>query len=218
MANQNHTTKQSSYTSSYRQAFWLVFSALLLATIAQVTQTPDLLPLSGLATGGMLVLIIVYFAIIRPRMLADAVHFHKDTPQIQRKYITDDEQIMNVFWRDALKDMPCGHYVYIIRDIDLTGAYKIGRTRYPSQRMFDFGVKLPFEFAIVRIIPCEDSYALERQLHQHFANKRTRGEWFALDADDIAWIKQITDHEPEEYYDYEEKTADGKWVGRNYTP
>jgi hypothetical protein len=35
-------------------------------------------------------------------------------------------------------------------------------------------------------IPAEEAH--ERQLHEHFDEKRKRGEWFELSNDDLAWI------------------------------
>lgn len=96
-------------------------------------------------------------------------------------------------WMDALPFMR-GHrggYVYIIRDIDVTGFYKIGKTNQPSRRLNEFIAQYPFRFVVSHIIVCRDMTAVETLLHRHFANKRARGEWFALDAGDVAWIRQL---------------------------
>lgn len=96
-------------------------------------------------------------------------------------------------WMDALPFMR-GHrggYVYIIRDIDVTGFYKIGKTNQPSRRLNEFVAQYPFRFMVSHIIVCRDMTAVETLLHRHFAGKRTRGEWFSLTSEDVRWIKQM---------------------------
>lgn len=83
---------------------------------------------------------------------------------------------------------PNGKYVYVLRDIDLTGYCKIGRSAALTGRLLDFGVKLPFRVHIVTLIPCDDEVALETLLHGTFRHRRVRGEWFALQDVDIAWL------------------------------
>lgn len=87
--------------------------------------------------------------------------------------------------------------VYLIRDLDVTGYTKIGRTNDLHSRLRHFGAKLPFRFQIVHIIKTDTSHAIERQLHLQFASKRVnRSEWFTLDAADVAWIKAISNNAP----------------------
>ncbi len=83
-----------------------------------------------------------------------------------------------------------GH-VYLLRSS--TGYYKIGRTKYPHDRLATFSVKLPFEVEYEHVILCSDMYKLERDLHNKFADKRVNGEWFELNADDVAYIKSLED-------------------------
>lgn len=83
---------------------------------------------------------------------------------------------------------PYGQYCYLIQDASVTRFFKIGRTNNPGHRMTDFGVLLPFKISIVHIIPCQDSHALESQLHQKYRNRRVRGEWFALTNEDVSEI------------------------------
>lgn len=82
-----------------------------------------------------------------------------------------------------------GH-VYLIQSP--TGAYKIGRTTDPADRLRTFNVKLPFEVEYVCVIATDDMYALERQLHSKFAAKRVNGEWFILSPDDVEYIKGLS--------------------------
>jgi predicted GIY-YIG superfamily endonuclease len=81
-------------------------------------------------------------------------------------------------------------YVYLLEVPD--GNWKIGYTVNPKSRHKTFNVKLPFKVKpFEHIIQTPDMKKLERELHQHFATKRVAGEWFALDANDIAYIKKL---------------------------
>jgi len=95
--------------------------------------------------------------------------------------VTVIERYIEAYQWEALPklDEPAG-YVYVIQDVSNTWQYKIGRTNYPKRRINTFGVTLPFETEVVAILQTEDATALERELHQHFANDRQRGEWFDL--------------------------------------
>lgn len=87
-------------------------------------------------------------------------------------------------------DRPPG-YVYVIKSP--TGAYKIGRTIDPDNRLKTFSVKLPFEVEYLYVIPTCDPRGLEGELHNKFKDKRINGEWFSLDDDDLAffgWLKE----------------------------
>lgn len=96
----------------------------------------------------------------------------------------------HAYWLSRIPLMQKGEYVYCIRDITLTGYYKIGHTNQPTARMHRFEVKLPINTHIVHIIHCSDRIAMERHLHHVFADNRRRGEWFDLDDQDIALIKR----------------------------
>jgi hypothetical protein len=81
-------------------------------------------------------------------------------------------------------------YVYLIQSP--TGAYKIGRTKHPEQRMKTFGVQLPFEVEFLCMIETTKMRLLERELHEKFESKRVNGEWFALEPSDVDYIKGLS--------------------------
>lgn len=85
---------------------------------------------------------------------------------------------------------PAG-YVYLVREKS-EGYFKIGRTRKPQDRMATFDVKLPLIVGYICLIPSENMRALESALHRRFASKRVNGEWFALDAEDVAHIISLS--------------------------
>lgn len=95
----------------------------------------------------------------------------------------------HIDWVNRIPAMPIGEYVYIIQDITLTGWYKIGHTNNPMKRLVRFEVTLPINLNVVHIITCEDRRQLERLLHHKYADKRQRGEWFALSANDVEYLK-----------------------------
>lgn len=82
-------------------------------------------------------------------------------------------------------------YVYILKDIDVTGYYKIGMTRHPYTRMKEFGVKLPFRTELIQVIETDNPEVLERSLHYKYRKQRIRGEWFKLTPKNIAYIKSL---------------------------
>lgn len=78
-------------------------------------------------------------------------------------------------------------YVYVVKSP--TGYYKIGRTKSPEDRLKTFEVKLPFEVEYVHLISTSDMVSTESDIHKYFAAKRTNGEWFALDEQDLAILQ-----------------------------
>jgi hypothetical protein len=80
-------------------------------------------------------------------------------------------------------------YVYMLAGGEY---YKIGCTNSVDKRLTQIVPKLPFEVQIVHLLEVPDMYRAEADLHRKFSDKRTNGEWFALDADDVAWFKAQT--------------------------
>jgi hypothetical protein len=96
------------------------------------------------------------------------------------------------WWRGALKRRagqfePEG-YVYLL---DGGGFFKIGRKTRPDRRIEQMAIQLPWRVSVEHLIGCEDHSEAERALHEKFAAKRTNGEWFELNDEEIAWIKSI---------------------------
>lgn len=85
--------------------------------------------------------------------------------------------------------MNIGGYVYILRGE--RGAYKIGRTKDPENRLKTFSVKLSFEVEYVHVIPCEDERLVEAYFHEVCNPIRINGEWFALEERHVRALKSI---------------------------
>jgi len=78
-------------------------------------------------------------------------------------------------------------YVYLIKS---DRYYKIGLTRRdPDVRLKE--ITTPKGTTLIHIIETTDPEGLEQFLHKEFKEKRAEREWFKLDAEDIAWIKQL---------------------------
>lgn len=79
-------------------------------------------------------------------------------------------------------------YVYFVQEY-MNGSFKIGKTKNLEKRMNVFGVKLPFENKLIFLIKTGNHHQTEAAFHKHFSAKRLEGEWFALNKEDLAWIK-----------------------------
>lgn len=77
-------------------------------------------------------------------------------------------------------------YVYLFQGTgEFQQYYKIGRTTDLSNRSKQLGTKLPFEIKLIHTIFSFDSIEAEKYWHNEFKSKRSNGEWFVLDKDDI---------------------------------
>ena len=79
-------------------------------------------------------------------------------------------------------------FVYLIRS---QYGFKIGKTVNMKSRTRLFAVKLPFPISVEHFSWFENYSEAERAQHELFRRKRLEGEWFNLDAADIAHIKTL---------------------------
>ena len=70
-------------------------------------------------------------------------------------------------------------YVYFIKE-HFSGTVKIGKSKELKTRLEHFGVKLPFDWDVLKTIKSADYSLTETLLHRKYADKRVNGEWFAL--------------------------------------
>lgn len=88
--------------------------------------------------------------------------------------------------KDVLKSFGCleketSGYIYLMHTKG-TSLYKIGRSYDPSKREYQLNTtKSPFEVELLKKIKTRNSVQAETILHNYFASKRKRGEWFDLD-------------------------------------
>lgn len=84
-----------------------------------------------------------------------------------------------------------GGYVYLLKADN--GLYKIGRSKSLDARIKQLGLILPYELELALVIETIDTTKLEQELHDHFADKRKRGEWFELDESDLCYLAEIAE-------------------------
>jgi hypothetical protein len=83
--------------------------------------------------------------------------------------------------------------IYVIAADAPTGRiYKIGRTTNLKSRLNDLQTTCPYPLSVVVQYQSECCGNEEKGLHIYFADKRLRGEWFALNLDDIAFIQSFS--------------------------
>ncbi|ANU16429.1 hypothetical protein BBI11_04870 [Planococcus maritimus] len=102
-------------------------------------------------------------------------------------YEPNQEQLQKVMTSPDVPGKAPG-YVYFVQE-QMNGSFKIGKTKHVERYMNLFVVKLPFENKLIHLIKSGDHHQTKAAFHQHFKNKRLEGEWFALNQDDVAWLK-----------------------------
>lgn len=105
----------------------------------------------------------------------------------QRKHAISRERLDPIEVVGEPTNAPRGGYVYILQS-----AYgcKVGRTRNMPSRMRAFGVKLPILYTIPLCAWFDDHVEAESAYHRRFSEKRINGEWFSLQEEDIALIRE----------------------------
>ena len=83
---------------------------------------------------------------------------------------------------------PAGGFVYVLREP--FGRVKIGMTQHVKQRFDQLNTASAYDLEIVIVLESENALQVERYLQRRFAAKRVRLEWFDLDTEDIAYIRQ----------------------------
>lgn len=80
-----------------------------------------------------------------------------------------------------------GGFVYIVTDGN--GHYKIGYTTNLAQRLSALNMGLPTEMTVEIAYHSEHCQREEAKWHKRFADKRLKGEWFTLTAEDLTAIR-----------------------------
>jgi hypothetical protein len=80
-------------------------------------------------------------------------------------------------------------YVYILKASN--GLYKIGHTESLNVRINKLRHTYEYQFELIHVIEAFSRYRVERYLHERFADKRVKQEWFALTDDDVKTLMQF---------------------------
>lgn len=97
-------------------------------------------------------------------------------------------------------------YVYLMEDLR-NKSFKIGKSKTPGKRERTLQSEVP-QIVIRFSIPAEETH--EKELHEHFNEKRIRGEWFALSEADLVWIVSFLKSKG----DTSRAFVDFEWIGR----
>lgn len=84
-------------------------------------------------------------------------------------------------------------YIYLVQ---AGGRYKIGKATDVAKRIKSLQTGSAEAIRLIHSIPTQRVELAEKQLHARFKAKRERGEWFDLDAEDVAWLCALTTFEP----------------------
>lgn len=85
---------------------------------------------------------------------------------------------------------PAPGYIYVIHG-EGTPWYKIGLSTKPNVRLRQLGARGPFVHRLLHCFAVEDMLGVEQTLHTFFAHKRAQGEWFKLNAEDVAMVRGL---------------------------
>jgi len=80
-------------------------------------------------------------------------------------------------------------FVYMVRE-QHSKYYKIGKTFDVPRRHREIALELPGDMKKIHSIRTDDPTGIESYWHKRFENKRVKGEWFALTAEDIRAFKR----------------------------
>lgn len=81
-------------------------------------------------------------------------------------------------------------YIYLIYG-EGTAWHKIGHSATPTVRLKQLGTQGPFVHRLIHSFAVDDMVSAESALHSYFAKKRAEGEWFQLNADDVAMFTRL---------------------------
>lgn len=81
--------------------------------------------------------------------------------------------------------------VYLLR---VGNSYKIGCSKNPDKRIRQLQTGSSASIQCAHLLPTNYYQQIESQLHAKFADKRDIGEWFHLEAEDVAYIRSLNEN------------------------
>ena len=118
--------------------------------------------------------------------LAQAVQvITRENPSARRmlsESITDHMEVLKAYQCMDVTELDSDKYVYVIKNL-ATGAYKVGISKDPEQRLKSLQVGNDGELSLVGYK--QGTFQDETSAHKRLADKNIRSEWFRLDGDDV---------------------------------
>lgn len=96
-----------------------------------------------------------------------------DRPKANAEDVDDDHTVIG--------------YVYLMKSGKF---YKLGRSNAAGRREYELGIQLPEKLKTLHVIRTDDPVGIEAYWHKRFEEKRKSGEWFDLDAADVAAFRR----------------------------
>lgn len=118
--------------------------------------------------------------------MAQAVQIFTRENQAARRMlsesITDHMEVLKAYQNMDVTELEQDKYVYVIKNL-ATGAYKVGISKDPEQRLKSLQVGNDGELSLVGYK--QGTFQDETSAHKRLADKNIRSEWFRLDGDDV---------------------------------
>ena len=101
------------------------------------------------------------------------------------------EEFASQIQHDTANESECGKeeigFVYLIKSGRF---YKIGKSNAAGRREYELAIQLPEKAKRIYVIRTDDPSGIEAYWHSRFEAKRKNGEWFELNATDVAAFKR----------------------------
>ncbi len=122
-----------------------------------------------------------------------------------RRQLQDDAAKKEAEDLDRLRKSSFRTFIYLMEDLR-NHHFKIGRSKTPRRRERTLQAEVP-QIVLRLSIPADEAH--ETELHEHFADKRLRGEWFSLTAENLLWLVSFLKRNG----DVERAWVDSQWLG-----